>query len=455
MNSNIALKKAALCELEDDSILGLRNGFNLVLRYRGLIAAITLTVTAMGGVYALVRKPVYEGNMLIQVAPRPPGERKHMLGEVGATFDQGTTASSEAGVLRSRAVIGNVVTALRYHIDVRPKGASIFGSPGDADRMSVTEFEVPQSQIDRDFTVTLIDAGRFRLSDEKGKVDAVGSIGAPLDLQLPAGRLRLHIAAIDARPGTQFLVTRKSDVAVVEDIQESLIAAETAKDTGLISVSLRGADPAAIHALLSGIANEYLRQYQLRRSRSARAAKGSLDSQLPTLKQRMEDAESKLNAFRDQHGTADLAEETRLQVQRLAASEQSLLELSQKKSELLVRFGTAHPAVSGMDDQISLVRAEKNALATRVRRLPLIEQELGRLARDVKVATDVYSNVLRTAQELSVISVEQADNVRLADAPVIPRTPVNPRSTTVVLASALGLLLGLLGAFMKQLLATR
>ena len=51
--------------------------------------------------------------------------------------------------------------------------------------------------------------------------------------------------------------------------------------------------------------------------------------------------------------------------------------------------------------------------------------------------------------------MEQADNVRLADAPVMPRKPVNPRSTTVVLAAALGLLLGLLGAFMKQLLANR
>lgn len=352
MNSNLALYEA-----EDDSILGLRRGWDIVSRNRRLIAAIALGVTLLGAVHAALKKPVYEGSMLIQVAPRTSGVKKNMLGDVAATFDQETTAAAEAGLVKS-------------HVVLQPVAASV--------------------------------------------------------------------------PGT-----------TVEDLQRTLVVAEMGKDSGLISVSLRGADRVAIQAILGAIGKEYLRQHQQRRARAAQASQALLESQLPGLKRRMELAEETLNAFRDQHGTADLAEETRVQVRRLAASEQSLLEFAQKKSELLVRFAPAHPAVAGIDQQISLAVADKNARAARVRRLPLLEQELGRLAREVKLATDLYSNVLRTAQELRVISLDAAGGVRLADPPAIPNKPVNPRSTTIALSAAFGLLLGLMGAFANQLTARK
>lgn len=471
MDSNLALQQAARRrDVEDDALLGLRNGWAIVVRQRRLITAITLAVTMLGALYAAVKKPVYEGNMLIQVAPRSSGEKKNMLGEVAATFDQDTSAASEVGVIRSRAVIGPIVTALRYHIDARPKYFPLLGAglsalhdelsaPAGgycwgAERITVSGFEVPDAFLNKEFVVTQLGAGRFRLSDRRGSIQAEGSTDAPLALQLAGGgRLRLHISALHALPGAQFLVVRKPALTVVEDLQQALVVAETSKDSSLISVALQGTDAAAIATTLNALGSEYIRQYQQRRARSAQASQALLDSQLPGLKQRMELAEEKLNAFRDQNGTADLAEETRLQVQRLAANEQSLLDLAQKKSDLLVRFGPAHPAVTGIEKQIGLAGAGKNALAARVRRLPLLEQELGRLARDVKVSTEVYSNVLRTAQELRVISLEQAKGVRLADAPVVPRTPVNPRGTTIVLAAALGLLLGLLGAFVNQTIA--
>ncbi len=389
------------------------------------------------------------------------------------SIDKETTPASEVGVIKSRAVIANVVNQLQSHIDARPKYFYLIGahmsakreglsSPGiagfggycwGAERIAVKAFNVPDIYLGLDFIVTQLGGGRFRLENEKARVNVSGKIGVPLDIALPTGeRIHVHISTLAGLPGAQFLLRRRSELAVVEGIQEALVVAEIGKESGLIGVALRDTDPRAIYTLLSALGNEYIRQYQQRRTASAEKSLALLESQLPALKRRMELSEKNYNAFRNVNGTADLNEETKLRVQRLAASEQSLLELEQKKTELSVRFGAAHPVIAGINSQIGLVVAEKKSLAERIRRFPQLEQELGRLARDVKVATDLYTNLLRTAQELRVISLEQADGVKLVDLPVIPSMPVNPRSTVVMLAAAFGLLLGLLSAFLKKVL---
>lgn len=479
MNSNFTLQKSTRRNGQvrpyqneaDESIIGIRNGIEIVLRSRGLIVAVTLAATAIGGIYASVKKPIYEGNMLIQVAEKRSGERRNMLGDVAATFDKETTAASEVGVIKSRAVIRNVVNSLQQHIDARPKYFFLIGSrisamreelsnPGIAglggycwgsEDISVKEFEVPDPYLDKEFVVTQLGGGRFTLTRESGDVTAMGRIGVPLKLQLTGGGLlQLNVASLEGLPGAQYRLKRKSELALVEGIQKSLVVAETGKETGLISVALRDVDPQMIYKVLSALGNEYIRQYQQRRTQSAEKSLALLESQLPGLKRNMEKSENNYKAFRNKNGTADLNEETKLRLQRLAGSEQSLLELEQKKSELLVRFGVAHPAISGIDKQISLVMTEKNALAERIKQFPIVEQELGRLARDVKMTTELYSTLLRTAQELRVISLEQAEGVRLVDVPVVPDTPINARSTTVALAAAFGLLLGLMSAFLRK-----
>lgn len=480
MNSNFTLQKPTRRQSQvrpyqdegDDSIVGLRNGLDIVLRSRGTILAVTLAVTAMGVAYAVVKKPTYEGNMLIQVAEKRSGEKRSMLGEVAATFDKETTAASEVGVIKSRAVVSKVVAQLQFVIAARPKYFFLIGAhmssmreglsrPGiaglggycwGAERIAVTAFDVPDIYLGKDFVVTRLGGGRFRLEHEKSNFSVSGNIGVPLKVALPAGKLHVHVAALDGLPGAQYLLQRKAEAAVVEGIQKTLVIAETGKESGLISVALRDTDPRAIFTLLSSLGNEYIKQYQQRRSQSAEKSLALLESQLPGLKRRMELSEKNYNQFRNTNGTADLNEETKLRLQRLAGSEQSLLELGQRKTELLVRFGAAHPVITGINNQISLVAGEKKLLAERIQRFPIVEQELGRLARDVKVATDLYTNLLRTAQELRVISLEKSEGVRLVDAPVIPTQPVNPRSTTIMLAAALGLLLGLLSAFLKRVL---
>lgn len=480
MNSNFTLQKPIRrsgqvrpYQVEpEDTFVGLRNGIDIVIRSRGLVIAVMLVVTLLGTMYALVKKPIYEGNMLIQVAEKRSGERKNTLGDTAATLDRETTAASEIGVLRSRKIVTKVVDSLKLHIEAKPKylffiGARIsamregLSTPGIAGRdgycwgaesILVSEFEVPEQYFDKEFVVTREGGGQFRLTEKLSKIDVLGSIGVPVKIQFVGGGvLALNVAAIEARQGAQFLVKRKSKLALVEGIQKAMVVTETGKESGSISVSLRDVEPQSIYALLNELGNEYIREYQERKTKAAEKSLALLESQLPGLKRRMESSEANYNVFRNRNGTADLNEETKLRVQRLAGSEQSLLELEQKRSELLMRFSPAHHVLLGIDSQIGLLVAEKKSLAERIQRFPLLEQELGRLTREVKVTTELYTNLLRTAQELRLVSLEKADDVRIVDVPVVPDLPVNPRSTIITLSAALGLLLGLFGAFLKRI----
>jgi tyrosine-protein kinase Etk/Wzc len=85
----------------------------------------------------------------------------------------------------------------------------------------------------------------------------------------------------------------------------------------------------------------------------------------------------------------------------------------------------------------------------------LLEQEMVRLARDVKVNNELYSALLASSQQLQLISIGKTSNVHMVDAPERPERPVTPnRPRIIAVAIFLGISLGLLAAFIRRSLQT-
>jgi tyrosine-protein kinase Etk/Wzc len=88
---------------------------------------------------------------------------------------------------------------------------------------------------------------------------------------------------------------------------------------------------------------------------------------------------------------------------------------------------------------------------TQLRQLPLLEQEMVRLAREVKVNSELYTALTQSAQQLQLITVARTSNVRLIDTPEKPDQPVTPnRPRIIALAMFLGLCIGTLLAFLRR-----
>lgn len=438
---------------------------------RRLILTIAFVVGLLGTGYAFLAKPVYEANMLIHVEEDSPKEANNILGEMGSLFEYKTAATAEIELLRSRLVVSRAIDNLRLYVNVRPKYFPVIGAwlasrnkglstPGllgyggyawGAEKIDVPVFNVADALQNLEFVVTVENDGQYRLRQSDENIDLKGRVGIPINAKTEKGGVELKIDQIFAKPGTKFFLTRASRLSTIEDVQASMAIAEQGKQSGIISTSLQGDDPKVTASILNEVGKEYVRQNTGRKTEEAEKSLAFLNKRLPELRQELEQSEAKLNQFRNSHGTIDLGEEAKLSLQQSSAAKLRKIELQQKRTELLGRFMPEHPIVKGVDSQIAAINGEIKEVADHIKTLPLLEQDILRLNRDVKVNTDLYTALLNTAQQLRMITVGKGSNVRLVDTPMAPEKPISPnRPKVIAIANLAGLLLGLMAAFIKK-----
>jgi tyrosine-protein kinase Etk/Wzc len=456
----------------DDSALDVKSYLHTLYDSRWLIGAITALITVVAVLYALVANPVYEANLMIHVEEESPNASKNILSEASSLFETKKAAIAEMELLRSRMVVARAVDNLRLFIDVQPKyfpiaafwfakqGGSALSSPGlfgyggyvwGNESADVSVFNVPAALLNREFVITAQGRGHYRISGVGQRIVFDGLVGDRYQVQTPDGPLEIRIDSLQANPGAAFYLKRRSRLGTIEAIQSAMVITEQGKQSGVIEVKLQGENARRINALLSELGREYMRQNLARKTEEAEKSLAFLNLQLPILKRQLEESEDRYNQFRNKHGTVDLREEARMSLQQSAAARNRRIDLLQKKTELLARFTEDHPIVAALNRQRKEVEGEIDEIASRIKALPVLEQDEARLTRDIKVNTDLYTALSNTAQQLRLISVGRVSNVRMIDAPIAPEKPLKPnRPLIVVLALATGLFLGTLVAFARK-----
>jgi tyrosine-protein kinase Etk/Wzc len=457
-------------QAQDDDAIDLVSYMDLIFDHRWLIGSIALAVTLLGAAYAFMSKPIYEANILIQVEDNP-NSSKNILGEMASMFDVKAAATAEMEILKSRMIVSNAVDKQRIYISAKPKYLPLIGawiarrnkeisSPGllgmggyawGAENIEATTFDVPGELQGKEFVLNAEGEGRYRLTYSKENIDLNGVVGKRLNANTDVGKIDLMVERLTAEPGAQFILRRDDRLQVIKDLQKDLKIEEKGKQSGVIGVSLQDSDPVLAQGILNEIGNEYVRQNVERKSEEAEKSLVFLDKQLPELKRHLEQAEYKLNGFRNKMGTVDLGEEAKLVLKQSIDTQTKLLELKQKRGELLTRQTNTHPDVIAVDDLIKNMDGEINLVGAKIKKLPLLEQEVLRLTRDVKVNTDLYTALLNSAQQLRLVRAGKVGNVRLVDAAVLENVPVKPKKAIVLgIAVMVGLFLGVLAAFVKK-----
>jgi tyrosine-protein kinase Etk/Wzc len=472
MNQSIPQLTGPAFRQADDEV-ELASYFDTLWDNRWLIVSITFIVALLGAGYAFLAKPVYQANMLIHVEEeREGGEASNIIGDLNRMFDVKTSALSEMELVRSRLVVSRAIDNLRLYIHAGPKyfpvvgqwlashnnqlsEPGIFGYGGfawGAEKIDVGVFNVPDSLLNYEFLLTAEKDGQFRLSQKEQNIELRGKVGTPALFETPKGNIELRIDQLHANPGAEFNVIRSSRLGTIESFQNSMeVSEQGGKQSGVIGVSLQGDDPKVIHAVLSEVGKEYVKQNAARKTEEAEKTLSHLNKQLPELKTQLEQAEAKYNQFRNANGTVDLSEESKLSLQQASAAKLKRMELQQKRVELLERFMPDHPAVQGIDMQLKEINGQISAMNEHIRTLPIIEQNLLRLSREVKVNTELYTALLNTAQQLRMITVGKVSNVRLVDAPMVPEKPIKPNRPVILALSVLGgLFLGVVFAFFRK-----
>ncbi|ODV41744.1 tyrosine protein kinase [Cupriavidus sp. UYMMa02A] len=471
MSQNLPYVPVAGQQMPDDEI-DLVRYLDVLLANRWLIASIAAVVLVLGIAYASFSPPIYEADILVQVEDNP-NSANSLLGDVSSLFDVKTQATAEIEILRSRMVVGKAVDNLLLYINAQPKYFPLIGSwiakrskglsePGlmgvggyawAAESIKVSLFDVPEELEGEKFTLTALGDGRFRLEQSSLDKPIEGKVGESLQVTQSIGTISLLVAELKAKPGIVFTLVRGSHLNTLEKLQDQLKIAEKGKQSGIIGASLEGKNPALTAAILNEIGEEYVAQNIRRKAAEAEKSLVFLGDMLPQLKRELEQAEVKYNAMRNKRGTFDLSEEGRAFLQQSVAAESGLQELKQKRAELVTRFAPGHPALQAIDQQIAAMTAKAGGIENRVKALPNLEQDTVRLMRDVQVNNELYVGLLNNMQQLKLVKAGKVGNVRLVDSSPIPEVPVKPkRALVVVLAAILGVMVGVIVAFVREAL---
>jgi tyrosine-protein kinase Etk/Wzc len=463
------LVPAAAVPLEEDEGINLVEYWDIIVDNRWLIGALVLLTLVLGSTYALLARPVYEANLLVQVEDNS-ANAKDILGQAAGLFDTKTATTAEIEIIRSRLVIGKAVDNARLYISARPRYLPIFGAaiarhsaglsnPGllgfggyvtGREAIDVPEFSVPASLEGTPFRLVAGANGQYTLT-HPDVPDLHGVVGTRLEAVTPAGPVKLLIAALAGRPGAQFVLVRRSRLAAIEELQQLLKLAEKGRQSGIIEATLRGPDPELIRQVLNEIGKEYVHQNVERKAAEAEKTLAFLDVQMPQFKKQLNQAEENFTRYRNEKGTVSLDDEAKLILTESVDLQGKLVDAQQKRRELIARFTPEHPAVKTLDSQIGAWNAELERLNTRIRRLPNVQQDALRLERDVKVNNDLYQQLRNSALQLQLVREGKIGNVRVIDEAARPEQPVGPNRLGIVgVAGILGLVGGVMLALARN-----
>jgi tyrosine-protein kinase Etk/Wzc len=442
----------------DEEELNLGDLVGVVIENRWLIIGITFVALLIGAYKAFTAVPIYRADGLLQVEEKKTGLANL---DVATMLDDYTPVNAEIEILRSRSVLGAVVDNLKLDISAEPEYLPYIGAalgrraPEDERPMiKVDSLDVPDTMRGQAFKVVATGPDQYELYDSSDSLLLRGTVGEVASVALPdEGNLSLFVSALQGEPDQAFWISRRPRVSAIQSLQGRLSVEERGDWSGILSLSVEGADPESLQRQVNEIANVYVRQNVERKSAEAQQTLEFLDEQLPIVRRNMEAAELALNSYRLEKGSIDLPLETQTILQTIVSTEAQLNELRQEREKVTLAFTGEHPTVIALDRQIDRLNNELSGLNDQVRDLPSTQQELLRLIRDVEVNTALYTSLLDTAQELRVVKAGTIGNVRVIDYAVKPAYPVRPsKSRIMLIALLLGGFAGIAVAFAKKAL---
>jgi tyrosine-protein kinase Etk/Wzc len=457
-------------EYYKDTQIDLATILRTLFDHKKLIAVVVALFTLLGGFYAVVATPVYQANAMIQIEPKKVGlDATPQLNTKPASVSEAVT---EIELIKSRTVLGKVVSDLKLDVVARPRyfpaigrymarefaptgsqklADPLFGLDAFAwggEKIEVFNLDVPEHMQGERMTLIAGPNGTYRVVDRDGAPLLNGRVG-----EISQGNgITLQLAELTARPGTEFRLVKNRLLNTSLDYQQRLRVAESGKDSGIVYLSINDTDPDQANRVLDEVSRLYVRQNVERSSAEAAQRLEFLRSQLPVVRKELEKSEEALHAFQMRTKSVDITLETKALLDQMVAYDAQLSELRLKRTDLDRLYTRQHPASATLSQQIGQIESQKTSLQAQIKGLPETQQELLRLTRDMQVTTQTYTLVLNKSQEQDIIRAGNIGNVRIIDkADSNIEEPVKPmRAVIVLVAMLLGALVAVAIIFIRQ-----
>lgn len=406
--------------------------------HRVMIACITLLFTVCAGIYAYSVTPIYQADALVQIEAKQDNSLLKSLSQFGT--DLSPDVAPELLLLKSRMILGETVDKLGLTYSVKRRMLPVIGPLLERGRkageLTIGALTLPLLEDKpQELLLTVQEQGRYHL--EGKTLEADGVVGKTLD----KGGVTLLVTSLSAAPGTRFALKTVTKLEAINALQRRLIVSESAKQSGIISLTLTGEDPDKIAVVLNTIAENYLSQNIARQEAKDTRSLTFLQDQLPKIRRELDEAEARLNAYREQRDSVDLSLEAKTVLDQVVNVENQLNELTFREAEVSQLFKKDHPTYRALRDKKQTLKQERTRLNNRVSSMPSTQQEILRLSRDVESGRTIYLQLLTRQQELNISRSSTIGNVRIIDPAVTQPGPVKPHKVIIIV---LGMLVGLM-----------
>lgn len=417
-----------------------------------LILGITATSVLIATLVIFAQPPVWQSDALVQVEQKTGHA---LLSNISQMLPDATPdVSPELELLHSRMVLGKTIDDLDLQTVVQRQYFPVLGrlltrlTSKVPVSLSIGKLTLLQNE-GRTEPVTLIAAQPGRFTLQGGGISMQGKVGE----LLTQGDIRLLVSALQAPPGTRFTLTRLTKPEAFKKLLDNLTVQETGKNSGMLRLTLKGADPDLTARTLDRIIGNYLQQNI--DHQAARDAKqlAYLEEQLPRVRQSLDSAENRLNAYRRQQDSIDLSLEAKSVLEQTVNVDNQLNALTFREAEIAQLYKKDHPVYRALLEKRQTLMQEKKRLAKQVSGMPATQQEILRLSREVESGRAIYLQLLNRQQELSISHSSVTGNVRIIDPALTASDPVGPDKALIILLAALaGMILSGTIVFIQNLL---
>ena len=438
-----------------------------LLRGWKVILFFILLGLVIGILYSRYVNPTYRSDALLQIDEKSSG--LPALGENISDLlgSENSKAQTEAELIRSRMILEPVVNQLHLRIQLAdldvsaidkiindrthtqinaPEGVSLKTAEG---QVQVSEFNVSQAYLNQPFTINRVGTG-FVLTN--GFDDFKGQLNQPQKFSGVDGQI--HITVNDLpKDGHAIRIIKQSLKTTTDDINKSLSVVEKGKQTGIIELSMTGANQQQTSMILKDIILSYIGQNQSRGSEETTKTIKFMETQIPILKKKLEDAEGVFNEFRKKYGTIDVAIEAELLLKENSNIDVQLNELKLKKADLTTYYTEEHPLVIQIGEQLKVLNDRKQAIDDTIAGLPELQREFLKLSQDTEINREIYLTLLKNYQQLQIAKAGQLGFARIVDLPISTYKAIAPKKLLIItLAALLGAMLGAMLVLIKNML---
>ncbi|HCD8149205.1 TPA: polysaccharide biosynthesis tyrosine autokinase [Enterobacter hormaechei] len=421
-----------------------------MIDHRTIILCVTFLFTLCAGMYAWVTPPVYQADAMVQIENKQDNSLLKGLSQLSS--DVSPDVAPELLLLKSRMILGETVDKLDLSYQATPRVFPVVGrlwqrlQGRGLGKITLGELQIPLLEgKPQELTLTVKEEGKFHLSGEN--FEAEGAVGKRLDKQ----GVSLLVGSIAAEPGTQFSLRALTRLETINALKKNLTVAESAKQSGIVALTLTGEDPDKIARVLNAIADNFLEQNIARQEAQDSRSLAFLQEQLPKIRNELDQAEARLNAYRAQRDSVDLSLEAKSVLDQVVNVENQLNELTFREAEISQLFKRSHPTYRALAEKRQTLERERDRLNNRVSAMPSTQQEILRLSRDVESGRTIYLQLLTRQQELNISRSSAIGNVRIIDTAVTHPEPIKPRKALIVILGTLfGLVVSVGGVLVRQ-----